>query len=198
MIYHKVRSRLLLSKSIIISLGLLGLVSLAQAQLIIHRTTTDLVDLDPGADRWSASYSLQGIFPSLNQGFSIFFDAAVYRDLSGPVGPIGFEWDSLLVQPDTGLPSPGFFDLLALTPRPTFPGPFTIQFTLLSGGQPGTQDFEVYNLEPSFSIIQRGQIGSAAVPEPTTLGGAAALALFFVVAHRRFRRRAQGGSLVSI
>lgn len=198
MIYHLVRSWALLSKGIVVSLGFFGLVGSAQAQLILHRTTVDLVDLDPGSDRWSASYSLDGVLPSPNQGFTIYFDAANFSDLSGPITSVGPEWDTLLIQPDISLSSPGFLDVASLASLPTFSGPFTIQFTLLSGGQPGLQDFEVYTLDPGFSIIQRGQVGAVAVPEPSALGGAAAFLLLAVVSYKTLRQRRPSRSAAAL
>ena len=183
--------------SLKISLVILGgftLFTTANAQLTLQRTMVNLVDSTPGDDRWSASYTLGGVLPTFNQGFTIFFDHLSYRDLNGPITPVGSDWDALLIQPDPGLSAPGFFDALSLTSSPTFTGPFTIEFTWLGAGDPGAQDYEVYTLDGGFSILQRGQVGAIAVPEPVSFGGSAVLTLLSFAMWQIYRRRTRSVS----
>lgn len=125
---------------------------------------------------WSYQYWLTGDSLLVDQGFTVFFDEALYGSLQ-PLAPVATGWDTLVVQPDIGLQSPGAYDALALSSAPTFVGPFAISFLWHGpiGSVPAPQFYEIYQLDVSGSpsTIQTGltstETSAAAVPEPSSL-----------------------------
>jgi hypothetical protein len=120
---------------------------------------------------------------------TVYFDVGLHENLAVAESPAG--WDSLVVQPDAGLPDDGFLDALALDAGIApggFLGGFAVTFTWLGTGEPGAQLFEV--VDPNeFTVIEAGM--TAPVPLP----GAAALlgtAMLLAVTRRRPRARGSG------
>jgi hypothetical protein len=106
--------------------------------------------------------------------FTIFFDLTLFngaslRDLVLPPG-----WDGLIQQPDPLLPDNGLIDVFALAgaigPGSSLGG-FSLLFDWLSPGTPGSQAFDIIDVE-TFTVIRSGFTTPAvrAVPEPASLG----------------------------
>lgn len=164
----------------------------AGAAIVVNAQLTDLANVIPGQDLWQASYMVSGATFQANQGFSIFFDPALYKNLSAPVAPIPSGWDVLTLQPDVALAAPGFIDGLALVNNPSLAQPFTLNFVWLGAALPGIQAFQLYDLNPVFQIIANGSttlapVIGAVVPEPGSL--ASGLGVAALVAFSVFRRR---------
>jgi len=123
--------------------------------------------------------------------FSVYFDVALYENLAVTASPA--DWDSIVIQPDTGLPADGLFDTLALglllAPGDSL-GVFSASFDWLGGSVgPGDQFFELYDV--NFDLIDSGMTtlagGSQTVPEPSSI---LVLFLGLVLLNRRLQRRA--------
>lgn len=102
--------------------------------------------------------------------FTIYFALGLYANLVVVDWPA--DWDSLVVQPDSNVPSNGLFDSLAMAggiaPAGTLGG-FSVSFDWLGQGTPGAQAFDV--IDPStFEALESGRTQSpnAEVPEPGT------------------------------
>jgi hypothetical protein len=145
----------------------------AAATLVISRVTSNLPDIIVGEDLWSAAFSLSGDIPTLDQGFTVYFDASTYRNLTGSFAAAANDWDVLLIQPDDILTAPGFLDALSLVVQPSFKGAFTVNFQFLGNGTPGAQSFEVYSLANGFTIVESGSVSTGSVnsvPEGSVAG----------------------------
>ena len=162
----------------------LMLLPLSASAAIISFSTTHL-----GGSRWTYEYQVtaEAADPAISE-FTVFFDPARYANLAVEASPP--DWDSLVIQPDAGLPADGYFDSLALSAGipPSSPlGGFSVSFDFLGTGGPGAQRFEV--IDPaSFEVLLAGMTTPDApptgVPEPGTLAlSLTALALL------RVRRR---------
>ena len=135
---------------------------------IVSRSLVDLSDLVSGEDLWSASYTISGDLPTLDEGITIFFESSLYSNLTGSFGAAASDWDVLLIQPDVDLSAPGFLDVLSLGTVPSFTGPFVVDFTWLGVGDPGVQNFDSYSLVNGFEILGSGPVatnGGASVPD---------------------------------
>lgn len=166
---------------------------------VIEFEATDLTDLVSSEDLWMYRYFVSDATFLADQGFSIFFDTALYRNLQDPLPSVGADWDILTLQPDPALPSAGVFDALALVSGPSLAQPFSVTFSWLGAPDavPGSQPFEVYQLDQAGQPIafERGVTtlrGATTVPEPSTVvlvGIGSALAL-----SRRRRAQRTGAS----
>lgn len=132
----------------------------------------DLADPAPGQDLWQYRYGLSGL-SSGAEGLDVYFRLTggfQPGDLSNPTRPNG-DWDVLVIQPDPGLSTDGFFDAarLAASPQlPTLPNTyFRVDFIWRGPGVPGSQDFEIH--DASFAVINSGRTTplTQSVPEPT-------------------------------
>ncbi len=122
--------------------------------------------------------------PSLqcSNAIDIQFDPAIFSQLSNAVAPAGF--DVLLFQPNNPPSAPGDYNALAIASNPSLAGPFSVDFTLVSGQIPGSQTFLIESFDannlfqgfaepPGFTAPRVSD-----VPEPTTIGlGAVGLLL---------------------
>ena len=130
------------------------------------------------ADKWVYSYTLanDSLAAGLSQ-FRIFFALGEFEDLEILGSPA--DWDSIVADPDPGLPDDGFFDsllingVLALGQSATG---FKVRFSWLGVGAPGSQQFVVLDpntFEPLLSgktTPEGGGPPPPSVPEPGTLG----------------------------
>jgi hypothetical protein len=111
---------------------------------------------------------------------TIFFRLGLFENLSSPRQPAA--WNSVLAQPDPGLPADGFYDSATtgsgIAPGGSLAG-FSVTFTYLGSGTPGSQPFDIVN-PVTFATLDNGQTqraGATGVPEPGPLGLVAAALL---------------------
>ena len=139
----------------------------AQA-LTVTYTATDLPDVVVGQDRWSIDYLLSSSFSAF-AGINLLYPYAQYGDLAVTAAPNPTIWSADITQPDAS----GFGDgLIALSPFVDALAsdlPFSVEFTWLGTGSPGSQDFEVF--DSGFSNVGNGQTvpPGNSVPEPGTM-----------------------------
>jgi hypothetical protein len=164
----------------------------AEATIIEFRAV-NLDDLVAGEDLWTYDYFVSDFTFAVDQGFSTYFDPLLYANLQAAPRS-GSDWDPIAIQPDTALPSFGFFDALALADGASLTDPFSITFTWLggAGSAPGSQEFTVnqYDAAGNIAFLETGQTvsqGSAGVPEPAT---GLVFALGAALAYRARRKRA--------
>jgi hypothetical protein len=172
-------------KPLCCAFGFVGALALAPAPAeatIIEFEATDLSDFVVGEDLWLYHYFVSEFVFDVDQGFSISFDTALYRNLQDPPPSVGTDWDLLAIQPSLELPSPGLYDALALVKSASLTQPFSLSFTWLGapGSAPGSQTFTVNEFDDkgNISILDVGK--TSPVPEPSTLilvGSGLALAL---------------------
>jgi len=124
-----------------------------------------------GGNRWEYNYTLENTGADPLEAFSIFFDLGVYENLT--VTGSAADWDSLVFQPDPGLPDDGIFDSLSLggllNPGDILGG-FSVAFDFLGIGMPADQFFEFYDPVDFSAIVDGLTIEQVRVPEPATLG----------------------------
>jgi hypothetical protein len=131
---------------------------------------------------WEYSYEVSGTF-SMNEAFLIEFDGSLYSTLQDPP-PAVPDWTLIVfpTDPSTTPPSPGAFGAIADVNNPTLSNPFTIQFTFLGAGTPGSQPFTIFN--SGGDPIESGE--TSEIPEPWSLSmigcGLAALLCFRAIA----------------
>jgi hypothetical protein len=116
--------------------------------------------------QWAADFVVTGDgTPTVINDFTIYFPETSFAALSLASSPAG--WDSLLIQPDTVLHSPGFLDSLALTAgiaNGASLGGFGVRFSFLGSGNPPPLRFDVN--DASFHAVYSGLTSVTAVPEP--------------------------------
>lgn len=163
-----------------------ALMSLGHAAAgVVDYTVTSL-----GGGTWRYDYTINnsGAVPAFDE-LTIFFDVNAYELLDSPTAPAG--WDPLLIQPDTGIPAAGFFDVIHLG-GPLASGAqvsgFSVTFNFLGAGTPGTQPFALLD-SASFTLVYEGRTTppntGATIPEPTGLVLATVGLVAALVAHRR-------------
>lgn len=123
---------------------------------------------------WTAEFIVtnDGTVPSVGE-FTVYFDENLYSYLTIITSPT--TWDTIAIQPDTGIPASGYVDSLAIAPGAALTdsqsqGDFKVGFTLLGGGTPGSQPFEI--VDASYQLIESGSTVftvTSAVPEPDTM-----------------------------
>jgi len=136
--------------------------------------------------QWDVEFRLanNGSLPAVT-GFTVYFPHTEFQAMSLSASPAA--WDSLVIQPDMVLQSPGFLDSVLLNPaQPLLPGQsqggFVARLEYLGAAPPPMLTFEIVDLE--FNVLFSGT--TSLVPEPTT---ATILALGLVALGVRLRRR---------
>ena len=109
---------------------------------MIHEVT-DVADTSPGEDVWQYSYTLGDFTFAAGQGFTVFFDRALFSQLQIPPPFVNGDWDPLTIQPDIPLGSDGFYDALALRNAPSLADPFKVKFVWLGTGSPSVPPFVI-------------------------------------------------------
>lgn len=133
----------------------------ASAAIITYTAT------DQGGGSWRYDYVVanEPVGTPIEE-FTVYFTLGDYSNLAVAGSPAN--WDSLVVQPDAGLPDDGLFDSLALStaiaPGGSLGG-FAVTFDYLGTGIPGSQAFDIVNPE-NFAVLSSGT--TAAVPGPAT------------------------------
>lgn len=170
----------------VLSLSSYLIASCAFADVITYEVT------NIGGNTWEYSYTVEntgtaGITDI--ESFSIFFDSSLTENLSVSGSP--GDWDSIVLQPDLGLPDDGLFDSLALAFGIGIGeslGGFSAQFDFLGAGTPGDQFFSIndsFSFDPIFDGITSIR-DVTPVPEPATLG-LLAVGLFLISINTRRR-----------
>jgi len=134
-------------------------------------TTIEFTVSSLGGTAWEYQYFPSGHTFLADQGFAVFFDLTRYSNLT--LGsPLPADWDPIVVQPDPTPSSDGYYDALALVTDPSLAGPFRVSFLFSGPGTPGSQPFEIYQLEGDFPRpFETGRtvpVGNV-IPEPSTL-----------------------------
>lgn len=142
-----------------------------------------------GGNSWTVDFTvLADGTPASLSGFTVFFAETDFSNLQVLGSPVS--WDSLVAQPDAGIPAAGFFDSVMLNrslglSAGQSQGGFAVSFDYLGASAPGSLHYEI--TDENFQLLASGQ--TAVVPEPATLaqmlGGLGLLALLA-------RRRADG------
>lgn len=142
---------------------------LAAAPAPLQAATIEFGVTDLGGDAFQYHYTLINDSDAPIEQFTIFFDPALYANLTDPAAPADF--DPLVVQPDPIL-GDGFFDALSfsegLAVGERLSG-FSIAFTFLGVGAPGAQFFEIIDpvtFETLSSGFTRAAFVDATVPVP--------------------------------
>lgn len=126
-----------------------------------------------GGSAWTASFTVQndGTLPSIG-GFTIFFPETEFAALAVEGYPS--TWDTIVAQPDLGLPAAGFMDSFAIAPADALGsgqsvGGFQIAFSFLGTGAPGRLAYDI--VDADFAVLETGFtaiVPASVVPEPGT------------------------------
>ena len=146
------------------------LVAPASHAILIEYEALDLVNTTPGTDLWQYNYYVSDHDFFTDQGFSIWFDPNLYNNLTlASTSPV---WNAIAVQPDTLLPDAGYYDALAQVDHASLASPFSVQFTWLGNGVPGSQRFDLYNLSNGNLVVTHSGdtvLRGSVVPLPGSL-----------------------------
>src|SRR5687768_7485487 len=112
---------------------------------------TDLGVSGSGDPLFRYTYVLDGLTLLKNTEVDIRFDPALYGELSNPVAPPDF--DVLILQPNNPPGVPGDYKPLALIDNPSQSGLFSVDFTFLGPGRPGSQPFFINQYDDQFMLI---------------------------------------------
>jgi hypothetical protein len=137
--------------------------------IVIQYQTVNLTDINPGQDLWRYDYRVTDFLFTANQGFTVYFDQALYSGLDDPPPAVIADWDPIVLQPDTGLPAAGAYDALALVDGASLFDAFTVSFVWLGTGAPGAQLFDVYRLDSLGGLVVLASGSTTPVPEPATM-----------------------------
>jgi len=123
-----------------------------------------------GGGNFRYTYSLGGFSFAANDTLDISFNAAVYNTLFNGVAQPSSDWSLLVFQPNALPGLAGDYFLTASVNNPSLAGPFSVDFTLKPGAQPGSQAFTIF--DPNFNTITSGQttpVGTGmGTPEPAS------------------------------
>lgn len=138
---------------------------------------------------WTIDFKVtnDGVVPLIGE-FTVFLDETLYADLSVVSTPP--TWDSIAIQPDLGIPAPGYFDSIVLDSANAlavgqFQSAFVVGVKLLSNDLPTALYFEI--VDANFAVVDSGHTivtVTPAVPEPT-IAALLALGLGSIGALRR-------------
>ena len=159
-----------------------GLFAIALACGPAQAASMDAVYQWLGGTDWQVAFTLHADgTPASVSEFSVYFPETNFATLTLQAAPA--TWDSLVVQPDTALPSAGYLDGLLPAPAPGLTAGqsqagWVVKFSYLGAGQPGALNFDI--LDSNFTVVASGQ--TTVVPEPAQyallLAGALALGLW--------------------
>ena len=162
--------------------------------------TYSAVELDAAAHTWQYSYIVNGatFSPAAGpSGFDVYFDPALYSTLDPAPTPPSGDWFVFTVQPDQALAANGSYTAQALVNGASTADPFTVSFTFLGTGEPGSQPFDVF--DPSFRVTETGRTipastGPVGVPEPASVLILGAAVLLVTRANQAARAAARPGA----
>ena len=158
----------------------------AQATAVLSSTTS------LGGGDWQFRYQIVNApaSPSFDE-LTIYFESDKYSNLVLSAAPGG--WDSLLIQPDPGIPADGYLDVLRLggpMPDDEIAAGFSVSFRYLGVATPGSQRFELID-SSAFVVKHEGSTTSAggavdSIPEPASIS----LTLLALAAGAHFSKKA--------
>ena len=132
---------------------------LMAASVAAHATVVNAVFTNlGGGNYYLAEFAVKNDgAPASISGFTIYFDETQYSNLSLAASPS--TWDSLLIQPDLGLPAAGFLDALVLNPLNALllgqtQSGFNVTFDYLGQSLPGALPFDIN--DSNFNILFSG------------------------------------------
>jgi hypothetical protein len=153
--------------AVCVALGIVAF-SASEAQAIAIQFDTKNVT----GDVWQYDYFITGFSFDDSQALLIDFDSYLYADLQDTPPPPNADWSTQTFPTSVPTPGvvgdlvPGSFVAVPLVNGASLADPFTVTFTWLGTGTPGSQAFTVYDAD--FVPIVTGQ--TSPVPEPATLG----------------------------
>lgn len=154
--------------------AMLALPLLAQAAVV----TSVFTPL--GGSKWSVELGVTNDSSATPVGeFTVYFPEANFSSLALTGSPA--TWDTIVLQPDLGIPAPGFVDGLVLDVADALSqgdsvGPFILTFDLLGASTPYALTFDVYDV--AFNLLDSGTTVARIVdPRPQTVPEPASLAL---------------------
>lgn len=122
-------------------------------------------------NHWSYTYQVQNI--SLSEGieeFTIWFDLGKYQNLTIQSSGVSSEWVESIWQPAPLLLDDGGYDartMASMIPIGQSVSGFAVSFDWLSIGTPGTQYYEIINMN-TVQTIDSGM--TVLIPEPSCVG----------------------------
>ena len=107
-----------------------------------------------------------------SEALDIQFDPTMFGQLSNGVAPAGF--DLLLFQPNNPPQAPGDYSALALVDQPSLAGQFSVDFTFIGQGTPGSQAFSIDEFDSNGGfqgVVATGETDPLAsgAPEPSSI-----------------------------
>ena len=167
-----------------------------------HAGKVDSTYTSLGGNQWSAAFTVTNTGePAPVSEFTVYFAEGLFANLAVTGSPS--TWDSIVIQPDSGIPADGFFDALVLDQVDALDNGesqsgFSMTFDFLGSGAPGALPFDF--LDANFTVIASGRTtlpggGGGTVPAPATwllVVGAIAVSLRVPVwpgAHRNVAAR---------
>ena len=144
--------------------------------------------LGNGLERYT--YTVANLTLQANEEIDFEFDPKLFGVLSDPLA--GNQFSVLVLQPNNPAGAPGEFSVAAISDDTAAVGPFSVDFTYIGAGAPGSQLFEInqYDSNGNFEgLVASGTttLLPSSTPEPSTFGLAGvpfALYVFY-----RIRRR---------
>jgi hypothetical protein len=153
---------------LLVVLALVSVLALGKAQAAtITFQAIDLEDVNTGEDLWQYSYTVSEHDFMQDYGFAICFDPDAYANLQESAPAVNADWDVMSFQPDPNIPSPGWYDALALVDHASLEDSFSINFVWLGDGTPGTQAFEIY--DPNWEVTEDGSTSPVPIPSAVVL-----------------------------
>jgi hypothetical protein len=146
--------------------------------VLAHSAIVTSIFTPLGGARWSVEIGVNNDSSTtpVNQ-FTVYFSEALFANLQLDAGPP--TWDTIVIQPDLGLPASGYVDGLAIDTGDALMvgksiGGFRVTFDLLAGGSPLALAYETYDV--AFDLLDSGTTLVMIVdPDPTTVPEASAL-----------------------
>jgi len=150
-----------------IAAGVIGVLFLSVVGSGVPLTQIKYEASEVGESRWQYEYEISNvIMTGPIEEVTIWFDYGLFDNLAvETIGPPGWEWDEIVVQPEPIIGDDGYYDALALgggiEQGQTVVG-FAVSFDWLGVGEPRPQFYEI--IDPAtFEAIDSG----FTVPEPS-------------------------------
>jgi hypothetical protein len=125
-----------------------------------------------GGGTFEYTYTISSFVPCTpscaGDTLDLSFDGAVYNVLSNPVAQPVSDWSTTVFQPNALPGLAGDYLLTSNVANPSLAGPFSIDFTLQPGAQPGPQPFTIF--DANFNTLGTGTTTPVitGVPEPAS------------------------------